>query len=187
MTVINHGYGIYQIKNYVDKETCNKFVKIIDEEKVLNNFRAWSMQKTPNYVVDEPRPIMQKFIDKYVLKLSKTANELYNSNVDLVRGQTNFTYWPIDCGRIPHYDLTDIVNSLWYTSVLYLNDDYDKGEIGFPKIGLKIKPETGDLVIFEPILGTSEHEVTPTKLKPRYTLAVWLQSETLFTKDNYVI
>ena len=34
------------------------------------------------------------------------------------------------------------------SSVMYLNDDYEGGELEFTKLGFKIKPEAGDIVIF---------------------------------------
>lgn len=34
------------------------------------------------------------------------------------------------------------------SSVMYLNDDYEGGELEFTKLGIKIKPEAGDIVVF---------------------------------------
>lgn len=34
------------------------------------------------------------------------------------------------------------------SSVMYLNDDYEGGELEFTKLGFKIKPEAGDIVVF---------------------------------------
>jgi hypothetical protein len=73
-----------------------------------------------------------------------------------------------------------------YAAVLYLNDEYTAGELFFPKIGLTLRPEVGDLIIFP---GTKEYEhgvhpvgagpiryVIPTfvkKLHPEGTMAGW--------------
>lgn len=35
-----------------------------------------------------------------------------------------------------------------YTAVIYLNDEYDNGELGFPDLNIEIKPLSGDMLIF---------------------------------------
>lgn len=35
-----------------------------------------------------------------------------------------------------------------YTAVIYLNDEYDSGELGFPDLNIEIKPSSGDMLIF---------------------------------------
>jgi predicted 2-oxoglutarate/Fe(II)-dependent dioxygenase YbiX len=51
--------------------------------------------------------------------------------------------------------------------VLYLNDDYEGGEIYYPKLGIAIKPEAGSLVIHP---GTVQyaHGVIPVTSGIRY-------------------
>ena len=41
-----------------------------------------------------------------------------------------------------------IKNPLVVTALLYLNDDFDGGEIYFPEKGISIKPDCGSLVVF---------------------------------------
>lgn len=173
---------VHVIKGYATPEKCSELVTMIDKAKSAGKMSAWAEQAIPNYVIDTPNPKGQKFIDKYVRDLSHIAGQLYGSTVELVREQTNFTLWPVGCGRIPHYDNEH--QTLWYTTVLYLNDDYESGEIRFTQKGITLKPQAGDVVIFRPLAPNMEHEVLPVQRKPRYTLAVWLQSETPFSTTN---
>lgn len=46
----------------------------------------------------------------------------------------------------PHQDGTQ--DGLKFSAVLYLNEDYEGGEIFFPELDIKIKPKMGSLVIF---------------------------------------
>lgn len=48
----------------------------------------------------------------------------------------------------PHYDGQDGDEFLKYTMVIYLNDDYEGGEVNFPNHDLTIKPKAGSLVLF---------------------------------------
>lgn len=50
----------------------------------------------------------------------------------------------------PHVDWNEMNSDITYTIVVYLNDDYEEGELFFvdPKIDLKIKPKKGSIVMF---------------------------------------
>jgi hypothetical protein len=56
--------------------------------------------------------------------------------------------------------------------LLYLNDDYDGGEIEFRHSNVKIKPEPGS-VLFFPSNFLYVHEVYPVTKGPRYALPNW--------------
>lgn len=60
----------------------------------------------------------------------------------------------------PHVDWNEFNSDITYTIVVYLNDDYEEGELYFvnPEIDLKIKPKKGSIVMFpsvEPYLHQS--------------------------------
>ena len=60
----------------------------------------------------------------------------------------------------PHVDWNDFNSDITYTIVVYLNDDYEGGELYFvrPEIDIKIKPKAGSIVMFpsvEPYLHQS--------------------------------
>lgn len=59
-----------------------------------------------------------------------------------------------------------------FASIIYLNDDYEGGEVFFPLAGIRLKPKRGMLVGFR---GTSDtpHGVTKVIKGERYTLPCW--------------
>lgn len=57
------------------------------------------------------------------------------------------------------------------SAVAYLNDDYTGGEIVFPRFGLSIKPEVGDLVVF-PSTFIYEHSSEPIIDGTKYSIVV---------------
>lgn len=62
-----------------------------------------------------------------------------------------------------------------YAAVLYLNDDYVAGELFFPRIGLKLRPLPGDLMIF-PGTEEFEHGVHPVGVGPtRYVIPTFVK------------
>jgi predicted 2-oxoglutarate/Fe(II)-dependent dioxygenase YbiX len=64
-----------------------------------------------------------------------------------------------------------------YASVIYFNDDYEGGELSFPKLNTKIKPKTRELIIFSQIEDEYYHEVKRIKEGIRYSSATWWGSE----------
>jgi Rps23 Pro-64 3,4-dihydroxylase Tpa1-like proline 4-hydroxylase len=48
----------------------------------------------------------------------------------------------------PHTDSSPQPTTENISAVLYLNDDYDGGDLNFPEQGVKIKPKAGSLVVF---------------------------------------
>lgn len=53
------------------------------------------------------------------------------------------------------------------STVTYFNDDYDGGELEFTKLGIKIKPESGDIVVF-PSSFIYTHSSLPVKSGFKY-------------------
>lgn len=54
----------------------------------------------------------------------------------------------------PHVDWNEFNSEITYTIVVYLNDDYEGGELYFvdPEIDIKIKPVKGSIVMFPSVL-----------------------------------
>lgn len=60
------------------------------------------------------------------------------------------------------------------STVYYLNDDYEGGELCFPQFGIELKPKAGDMVIF-PSSYVYSHSVNPVKSGNRFSIASWLK------------
>lgn len=81
----------------------------------------------------------------------------------------NIKKWNTGQKMGPHADGQDGNYGLAYTMVMYLNDDYEGGEINFPNHDVQIKPKAGSLVMF-PATGEFIHEVKPILSGTRYTV-----------------
>jgi len=60
------------------------------------------------------------------------------------------------------------------STVYYLNDNYEGGELCFPQFGIELKPKAGDMVIF-PSSYVYSHSVNPVISGNRYSIASWLK------------
>lgn len=90
--------------------------------------------------------------------------DLYELRLDLIP----IRKWTTGSYMGPHCDTYDGNLDLAFSMIAYLNDDYEGGEIAFPRHDISIKPEPGSLVIFpsqEPYL----HQVNEITSGERYT------------------
>lgn len=58
------------------------------------------------------------------------------------------------------------------SGLIYLNDDYEGGELNFPDFDLKIKPEAGAVVLF-PSNFVYVHESLPVTKGTKYCVTTW--------------
>jgi hypothetical protein len=60
------------------------------------------------------------------------------------------------------------------STVYYLNDNYEGGELCFPQFGIELKPKAGDMVVF-PSSYVYSHSVKPVTSGNRFSIASWLK------------
>lgn len=70
------------------------------------------------------------------------------------------------------------------SSVIYLNDNYEGGELYFKDHGVSIKPEAGDYITF-PGNRHYQHGVKEVSGAVRYTLSTWVRFEDAYGKEMY--
>lgn len=82
-----------------------------------------------------------------------------------------------------HNDSEDFVNGKLkqvaerdVTILLYLNDDYEGGELEFVNLGLKIKPKAKTLIAFPSYIEYT-HRVHPVISGERYTIVSWIKTK----------
>lgn len=116
------------------------------------------MDKTDLFApVDKEYDEVAKFVEKIIQKITNTVSDFYGVEYIL----KTFCYTEMDAGtknRV-HSDnkyidedgnLKERPSEIEDRSVLlYLNDDYDGGNLIFPKHNISIKPKPGTLIFFE--------------------------------------
>lgn len=114
------------------KKHDNKYIKNIDASSVdLNEPRSL-------YIVNSIYSGMKFCLDRYV-EMKKIPNEQIISKLFTIEKQS-------DGSEInsSYYNNTDAK----YILMVFLNDDYDGGELIFPKKNMGFKPQKGSIVVF---------------------------------------
>lgn len=124
-------------------------------------------QAHPGYEVLDFNEWLQPVLNEYVM------NNFFASDRRVVKTQEYYLWYEPGAGISLHADdsTANSTNTFYrvVTVLLYLNDDYEGGEISFPAQGLTKKPSPGDLLIF-PGNKAFKHVVAPIVSGHRYAL-----------------
>ncbi|MES2606349.1 MAG: 2OG-Fe(II) oxygenase [Pseudomonadota bacterium] len=161
-----------QCKLLVECFEWNRTAATRTSDKYWDGRFIWSNQ-IPRSEVAALR-LMQQIRHFSTLKLMERFSPdrfLYSDTAQLV-------HWPPGVELTPHADNINPEGTpnntahRAYSSILYLNDDYEGGETFFPGHGVRVKPEPGLLVLFG--AGCDYvHGVTRVVRGQRYTYAGW--------------
>lgn len=124
--------------------------------------------------------------DKHKLKLSeafKCNGQHSNTAKDLVN-KINYMAIVSQCGCMsesqPYIavwregdDQQDHVDNNEFTALIYINDDYEGGEINFIEQEISLRPKAGTLIVWP---GYIEHSVNAVTAGTRYTMPMFLKA-----------
>jgi len=146
---------ILVVKDFLSLIECNTIIDF------YNN----NLDKKFVYYTTEPIKILNCkncFIEECLQKINKQCEDIadvYMDNAEVIK-------WLNSSFMKPHYDVGDEL-----AAIVYLNSNYEGGELVVENV--KIKPEIGDLVVFNN--GKLLHSVN-TVVGERYTLSTWFKS-----------
>lgn len=188
----DESYGIYIYKNMLteDLDLVNRIENLLStNDEPSNGFFSWQealvgdKQKMPEYrdcndfkvgqqVAENPPPeysdlkgiffdvkdrldlCVDNYQKRYNIKME------YMEAINFIRYTEN-QHFQVHADHGFSYICT-------VSSVMYLNDDYEGGELWFPNLDLKIKPEYGDIVLF-PSTYIYAHAALPVKSGIKYS------------------
>ena len=164
----SHPDKIKVFSNYLSKEECEHIMGLIKKTETSNN--------RPLQPDGSGKPTLSllyydslDYSEKYIPQIQSIVEKEYG--VKLKPRNSRFAQWvhnnsptvPID--DLGHKDSNHLAG--W----VYLNDDYDGGELSFVHQGVSFKPNAGDLVLFP---GNIHYwyNVAPTN-GSRYIMPIW--------------
>ena len=148
------------IKNFLTEEECNA---LLIEAETSDNWKP----QNPNTEIF----ILKSNNHKILIDVHKRISALFDSNLHtqilrMIHKTDSNSFW--EC----HSDDSG-GSDIKYGVVLYLNDNFEGGELYYPNLGVMIKPEKGMLVYHS---GNEDHEVLKVTSGNRYTLTSFIRS-----------
>jgi hypothetical protein len=178
------------IKDFVSIDDANKIISYIDNNISLFEYTDNDKRSTKMFGKDAFQKDKSTYpvtglneIHEIIFNATEIAKKVikyeYNDDKDLFLASLWLAKQTTGGFLGPHLDTDpDNANSYFtYSAVIYLNTLKDSGNLDFPRVGLSIQPEAGNLVVFPSGDDESWHEVKLIK-ENRYTVPL------IFTRDQ---
>lgn len=149
------------IKGFLTEEECNAFLSEVEGNP------DWKPQSKDTGIY-----ILKSRNHKLLVNIYKRVSELFESTlhaqiIRLIHKTDKASIWA------RHSDNAG-GSEIKYGVVIYLNDNFEGGELYYPSLGLTIKPEKG-MLVYHP--GDEDHEVLKVVAGERYTLTSFIRSQ----------
>jgi hypothetical protein len=170
MTILenNKDYGIKVFENFVTDEDCNYLINFLNNTEDsfgrINSIRKINL-----------RPESEIIKNILLNVLNKTKKEFNNDNLFITSYMIS-SYEPgYEMGV--HLDTEDMRECNKISMVLYLNNDFEGGDIVFPIIDFKHSPKAKELVCFLSEPRENAHGVEVIKSGRRYVMPIFITDE----------
>ena len=179
MNTIEHHEGIYEIKNFIDKDTIDFLLSKIN----VKDNEGWHTESLGNNVFFSYDEDFVSCVNKINNSIVECFKNIYDSTgIQNIRRLKSgeFMNAHFDSGMPPKNtnpredDFTEYGagNYIVFGIVLYLNDEFKGGETFYRDIDLKIKPTVGSLIIHK---SNILHEVLEIKDGERYSISSFIK------------
>lgn len=163
--------------NFISDDECDHIVGVLD---YLDVFRLLE-ERGPNKVrmMRFKNKDLDDIVKEYAFKVMKEI-EIFFEKENLIVSDYGAFISKMGYTMNPHIDTINdygLFNYLKYSAVLYLNDEFEGGDIYFPNMNFRHSPKKGDLIIFPSNNLEYEHEVKFIDSGKRHTLAYWYSHE----------
>jgi hypothetical protein len=159
------------IKNFISERECKILIQYINTFAIPKEYPVkWDEKLEPivtrkSYVNVEPTykyvPLVQDLLEK------EYGFPVKNKNVFVGR-------WDVGDNLDLHVDDLGTTSTNHMATLIYLNSDYEGGEIEFPTHNISHKPQAGDLIMFPGNMHYA-HEVKTITSGSRFSIPMWFE------------
>lgn len=178
--------------NFLTEDECKTLVKVLEDPEqpwsMSAFFESYGMSIMPEDPILERYGLSRDYFGKLADRLHKVVEDAHQRPVKSVSSHAQ--KWQEGAFAPFHSDNTDMEGnwSAWERSklvcLLYLNEDYEGGELDFRDHDICIKPVAGQLITF-PGGFNNIHQVLPVKNGTRHTIgAFWDYAESEYSEER---
>lgn len=177
------GEVLLVVRNFLSADQCGLLVDTFkhskDQQRLAQQTEDFWRERVLWFddivdVTGRAKPIMQqaRFASAYRISVFFKSNRLLYSDTQ------QLVHWGPGASMPVHVDNAHPTGESHptphrdFASVVYLNDDYAGGEVYFPLLGCRVRPEAGLLIGF-PGDASAPHGVSRVESGDRYTMPGW--------------
>jgi hypothetical protein len=164
----NSKYNIKVVENFLSLEECSLIIDSLNSKEYVEHDLQIDDKNNPtikrkSYMGLEIAGMQQK-------RVQEILEDSYD--VKVIPGSAHVAKWEPGQKLELHVDDLGRTSYNHMASLIYLNDDYEGGEIEFPTHNLSLKLSAGSLIMF-PGNANYPHEVKSIISGYRYTMPIW--------------
>jgi len=168
------------IKNFIHEEDAKILISEIDNPSEINPYPEYYKNRNGGTAFPYNNKVIS-ILQKYAVAANIVQQDFFNTDKKIIVTKSFGSGWVPGTSGNPHIDAIELEPFIEYSSVIYLNDEYDGGEIYFPKQNFEFKPEKYSAIFFPGNDYDYVHGVKEILSGKRYT-ALYMQS----TKQEFV-
>jgi hypothetical protein len=148
--------------------------RIVDKVRDVHAISLPSLDRNPELKDDvSAHVLLSSYLDDVLLPCIKDYQTDYRALAWNSNEGWQLLKYGVGQHFVNHVDDSKMFNRTVSMS-FYLNDDYEGGEIEFPRFGLQIKPEPNQMIMF-PSNYVYNHVVNPVTSGTRYAIVAWFE------------
>jgi predicted 2-oxoglutarate/Fe(II)-dependent dioxygenase YbiX len=172
MKLIKHAEGVYEIEGFLDEE---QRTALLSEAESNAEWKTTHVGNTVKGMGNDLYLSMEDVYKNIETFFTNTESIIYSR--DLRRLTNSEFMWPHEDGGNP-----DDPRKIIFGIAIYLNDDFDGGELIYPDLGLSVTPKAGSMAIHNADL---KHQVFPVTSGARYSITTFVFGDES-TRFNWV-
>jgi predicted 2-oxoglutarate/Fe(II)-dependent dioxygenase YbiX len=185
--------SLVQRRNVLSHAQCDVLIDCFKRQKTLKAAHTGSSFWDGRYIWQNNIPLTEidalRIMQQARFVAQITATQEFQPPKPLYSDTAQIVLWTEGIELTPHADNLEPdgrpngTPHRRFSSLIYLNEDYDGGETYFPGFGVRVKPERGLLIIF----GSGPeyvHGVTKVRRGKRYTYAGWFSCDPALEDRN---
>lgn len=159
---------ILLIKEFLNNKEQSKLLEEINNCSFDNENKPFHWLNSIKRIKFEDKDILHKVTNE-----SKNVLEQFFKVKIKKQHNLHAVVWPQEksMGLHKDYGANNEFSEREYTTLIYLNNTYEGGELSIPSLNFNVKPSAGTLISFKG--GSVEHEVKKILKGIRYTIVCW--------------
>ena len=168
------------VEDFISEQDAFSLMEEMQSPSKINPYPEYYKDRNGGTAFPYNNRVMD-ILKKYSVRANHIQKEFFNLKDRVIVTKAFGSWWqPGQCGS-PHIDAIEKEPFIEYSTVIYLNDEYEGGEIYFPKQALSLKAKKYSAIFFPGNDYQYIHGVKEITSGSRYT-ALYMQS----TKQEFV-
>lgn len=162
------------IEDFITEEDANSLISEIRNPSEINPYPDYYSERNGGTAFPYNKRVTD-ILRIYAKKANLVQKNFFNTEKDVIITKSFGSGWTVGTSGSPHIDAIDKEPFIEFSTVIYLNDEYEGGNIYFPAQKFNIKPKKYSAIFFPGNDYDYLHGVSPIESGNRYT-ALFMQS-----------